>query len=1383
MEAMINASPSQEAFTELTKASSFHGFPGGDTQPMESQVYRDYTESMVRSNTTTPKKQLIKFHVSPDGKMTYETEAMDTSPKTCEEGDTGYVELEWDAQSQGEEVETQAADARYEEEAESSYVAELLEDATQLQVQGEARPSTMPETPSLAGQKHGRDGEVFTSSPTNKKTPGFTQLFGDGIKGATMTATQLFGQTQAPSSPFGDGPQSDPIITRPSPNVHQQFTASSPTWLTTSPAASRHIRHPSVAGEPREKYTSVRESQEHRAAKMRQELGLGDRFPEDIIEIEDEDEHHDSERRRFENKRMQRVMSDNALHGWQRVRAPSRPGSRPTSSPKPRTTIDLVTPGTEKRKDEVEFDVSDDGNATDDEMLAQPDTGADGHESVDEYDELGQTVLRSQGFEEQSEAEDEVDPRIEDEGDEADLGTAGITNSHPYHPPGGEFATQPSAIADSQPYAVLKAHTAIDRRSEARIPQSSLVPGSQYQGRMAVEQPHTKDGQTSTHDASPTLDDRVPSSPPVPHNTVLDMNTRAPKRKASLRESSSLPQISNAVGSSAFPLEVPESDIAMPDEPEQDWSGPRVTSNGDSNGYRLYSTAQTHVTVSGPLTNHKTASVSPFKAFASQQSRTTSQTPRTAAGVRHFADIANPVSSLRMSGESEDIDVEAIMSDIITADDQEVFDVMGSPTFGSATKRRQVMYSSDIAKSSPAKPVERKTTRRAQVVTTDETEEKSPPHPQPELARDDSSHVLQASPNKANKMPASTPSPDEIPDSTPDSVRKRETAGANAASKLLLRRTGRTPKPSTVGIASKAEVAKKAKKKGVEPRMEAEDEEVSAVIEKTVLEVAGSGEDMEMDHQQQPTAEHEAPAKELLPVVQAPIDRSKQVFALFKGSFNNFYPATWISTSPDGRNYRVRFEDGNVTELDTKHVRKFELRPGDVVKVDVTEMRSKTWVVGRLGGPTRTIDHGKEGSDADGYNTVHVQSKASRTSQATPATHEANEGTIEVSIDSIYLTHTMWVRFADREFVPPVLSAGVFTRPSTPSLGMQTPNADSPASRSRRAVIPTAKALGVRPTTLRDESVLSSTPLAAQGLFSGMAFAISYGSHEAEKAEVTRMITRNGGMILDNGFDELFVPPTLADPSSPSKKSGPAAALDSSEEAELQLEPECKSIGFVALIADKHSRRAKYVQALALGLPTLSGKWLTDSLDGSKNTTLSTPDATPLPWSKYLLPAGESAYLGGATRSRTMAIYPPGNAKLAETIESRDILLNGEGVLIVVPKRSKAVWERRKAYAFLTLALGACGVKRVSDLDEAKAYVDGEDSKWKWVYVEGSVADASKVLFAKSGDGGKKRKRDGTVSAPMTKVDAKATWAGDGKVRIVNDEFVIQSLILGALVD
>jgi hypothetical protein len=300
-------------------------------------------------------------------------------------------------------------------------------------------------------------------------------------------------------------------------------------------------------------------------------------------------------------------------------------------------------------------------------------------------------------------------------------------------------------------------------------------------------------------------------------------------------------------------------------------------------------------------------------------------------------------------------------------------------------------------------------------------------------------------------------------------------------------------------------------------------------------------------------------------------------------------------------------------------------------------------------------------------------------------------------------------------------------------------------------------------------------------MFSGMAFAISYSANEGEKAHVTRLVRSNGGIILEKGFDELFSLPTLDEsvPTSPAKKSPRKAANTAHDSAGLRLKSEYEDIGFVALIADCHSRRAKYFQALALSLPTLSGRWIVDSLDTFKNSSLSSATPGPLPWMKYLLPAGESIYLGGAVRSRTMAVYSAAQAHLSNILENRDILLQGDGVLIVASKKGKPTVERWRTYAFLSLALGAACVKRVSDLAKAKALAANEPQKWKWIYVDGSVAEASAAVFGKGGATGKKRKRGDEV----VKIDAKAMYANDGTLRIVTDEFVVQSLILGALVD
>ncbi len=1419
MEAMISqTSPSQHAYhPELTRAQSFHGFvagfEGGDTQPMESQVYRNYTESMM--NATTPKKVLLRAQISPNGKTEYQMETVDEEMSSVHEGESGFVNLDYTEPSPGAQ-------------SDASHASELLRSPeTQLP----AQQIGLPETPSIAGNKRKRDSDVDASAvTTNKKTPGLTQLFGGPEKSNAMTATQLFNQTQAPSSPLPEGARSDPVITRPSPNLQHQFSVSSPSIMTSSPVITRNGRLSLMPGDPSENYRSLKESQEARARKLRGEWGESDRFNEHGAEFEiegdDRDDSQTSEQWRLEKKMLQRVRSENAINEMREVRASSRPGSRPgsrpTSSPKKQVaTIDLVTPATVKVAGRVKISLSDDidvededGAEQDQPMVDAVDIEADGEQDdADEYDELAQEVLRSQGPADDQDGEEAEDDEevmsvsgsarddeglpdtIRDAGFPADINQlqGSQANSNARQNTGRELATQPSAIADSQPQQrdTSKASSTPHRRAEEGALHSSFVPGSQYTGRTSIDQAVIPSrSHTSRPDGASQDRDKIPSSPPL---ALLREESEGAIVRALQGQARGAHQLSKQTSSIAE-LEVPESDFAAPDATDPRPPSRAGLQRGETDSNQLFSTARSHVSASGPQATAPTLAPSRFKALISQQSKTASQTPRTAAGVRHFADIADAASPPKGSGETE-VDIDAIMSDIITADDERVFDVMESPSSARAQKRRKTMHTIADVVESPVKRTRSRAKPRARFETA----------PVPELSRtpptavverpNSPPPVLQDAPSKANERRRATPPVQDVPESTPDSVKQREEAGAKLASQLLSRRSSRAPKPSTLAHPKKSATGVSKRSRVIAPSSDVDAEEQTAVVEETTMETRTETVDAEqsdiihesiVEDDQAPDAHDAALRTDKQPKINKTLqfDGSNRVLALFKGSYNNFYPATWLNTTPDGRKYRVRFEDGNITSLDTKHVRKFELRAGDVVRVDLPELKGKTWVVDRLGRTAQTEEDAANGFDCHGHITVHVATKASRASTAdTNVTNDKDEETIEVATSSIYLLPSMWARFSDRNFAPQNRHG---SRPATPSNGMQTPDTDTPTSRSRRTTVLTTKVLSARPSNLREESVMSSSPSDhGQGLFANMAFAISYGSNEVERTEVSRLIVRNGGLLLEQGFDELFELPKLENPTStsPTKTNGRVSVEDDSDDTGLVLKSQYDGLGFVALIADKHSRRAKYVQALALGLPTLSGRWIADSLNATKNPSGRAPEPAPLPWSRYLLPAGESAYLGHAIRSRAMAVYPASEAKLSTTIANRDILLNSDGVLIVASKKSKAVWERRKAYAFLTLALGAGGVKRVSDVAEAKVFAAGEGSRWKWVYVDGSVADASKAMFPGSNEGVKKRKRDAGVAAAARKVDVKAMSAGDGRVTIVNDEFVVQSLILGALVD
>ncbi|TEY63315.1 hypothetical protein BOTCAL_0156g00230 [Botryotinia calthae] len=281
-------------------------------------------------------------------------------------------------------------------------------------------------------------------------------------------------------------------------------------------------------------------------------------------------------------------------------------------------------------------------------------------------------------------------------------------------------------------------------------------------------------------------------------------------------------------------------------------------------------------------------------------------------------------------------------------------------------------------------------------------------------------------------------------------------------------------------------------------------------------------------------------------------------------------------------------------------------------------------------------------------------------------------------------------------------------------------------------------------------------------LFEGMAFAVSYVNAEKDKQVAIHLIKQHGGRILDDGFENLFTPMTA-----PSKS---RTGLSETAEAELEIASSEIKIGFVALIADEHSRKAKYMQALALGLPCISGRWISHCVD----------KCTIIDWLPYLLSAGNSSFLDGAVKSRYLPPYSASSANLSDTFTQRPKLLDGKSILIVTGKGKTS--EKRKPYTFLTRALGPTHLGQAQDLKQAKEMLLDAESKnasYDWLYVDGKQ-DVEAAVFentpASTSGGGRKRKR-----ASIQEEHAKSPLPK--RIRIVNDEVMIQSLILGQLIE
>ncbi|KAL2262910.1 hypothetical protein VTK26DRAFT_8959 [Humicola hyalothermophila] len=303
-------------------------------------------------------------------------------------------------------------------------------------------------------------------------------------------------------------------------------------------------------------------------------------------------------------------------------------------------------------------------------------------------------------------------------------------------------------------------------------------------------------------------------------------------------------------------------------------------------------------------------------------------------------------------------------------------------------------------------------------------------------------------------------------------------------------------------------------------------------------------------------------------------------------------------------------------------------------------------------------------------------------------------------------------------------------------------------------------------------SYTKSAPAQNSKLFEGMAFAVSFQARQPQEsneqystrmdfsATVQRRIRQAGGRILENGFDELFQAVPMGTPTG-SPRSSPGA------DADINLTSEGLSTGFTALIADGHSRKVKYMQALALGLPCIAARWVTACLDNNRLVD----------WAPYLLCAGQSAFLGGAIRSRTLAPYDAATARLSDVISRRPKLLEGSRILAVV---KKALEARKMAYVFLARVLGA-SLKRVYSIEEAKKEMKAAEdagAPFDWVYVDGK-ADEDALFGVGSAPGGKKRKR---ATATSFRGSAAAEQPLK-RARTLGDELVIQSLILGRLIE
>jgi hypothetical protein len=1453
-----------------------HSFAGldapGDTQP-DSQIYRAWT-SGIHASIETPvfgkiqsPKSLFTEHVDDD------------------EGDSPTNGMEMVGSSQDQQSPTVTSPTAVHDSEPAGAIPSIYAPTSPLKF----------ETPAIAGRKRTGSGPALSSAARSNTTPSTvasaTAAFaGFGVVSfAPMSLTQVWENTQAPTSPALADANEDMAFSRPSPNFsHARHT--SPIPALSSPIKAMQDETPQTdpvfrsSSEPRAEYVSMKESQERRKRTTRE-------VPINLVE-QDSWEKPSAVQLRMQKKRSRENLERNTAMSWAHISAPipQSPASGKKRTGRPR----MMSPTKSRPLRSAARVHGNDGNDDDStEELAQA-LAVNGHVEDDSADELSQDMppktrptvkYNSKDNSVQVPKTSSHPTRTQSDRPPRNSSQLATPTSHferesqpqapASQPPPASFRPDSSresvAIMDSQPEATAN-YESIPRPKSLRFPSSPSMnqysinqttmgkTGFTSQVMTSSVVPFPPPVSSSDQDAGdvdgdiiPEVEEGVPSSPPISAHEDLtyDEHERAYDEYAEdegVRESVEPEVVDDETPNEDdddLPLTKPEpededtnmnednaeedgelglvqprkvdlgTDQEVPETLEQDHPvdayseehqavrSPLINGGADNANFALpkpprvprqntipdtdaLEETQPSFFPDGDYALHmdlaeerasealnQTNSTEPFHTANEQLSEYQQDQSLPLDSRNKNSDISQTGEHLRSLQEIYNLpDTQQTEDEIemprLSGLDEEDEDFMTAPP---PTKRRKVTYTAkhDMFRS-PPKPmtVPDHKPRRPSLPLPDHTHSvpvDTPPTSSAQAREEQGATAANQAREEAQAPYIRQATLKSKPVTRPSRPQNQRKGALKAVPRDLLKAMSSpaaSPSKPRSAIEIRTSTPVTPTKRGSHKIATEDIHMVDADAEQDELAVPTPAPEDDETPVSRETEHGEEPQGEII----AP----NRVFASWPGS--HFYPATCLGRVV-GRHLQIRFDDGNTTNLEASQVRALDLRPGDHVKVDEVGRKKHTYIVIDLKDKVEEVPR-EDGPTTDryGYSTVVLEEKRRDSLPAAKAAQPLEH--ISVSLGSIYLTTQLWTRLRNRSFN--------FSPPNSPSksashLGtpVQVDAIATPSFSRRGMLVPSL----LRDATTRAASVTSCSTRAGMGAFSNMAFVLTSTAMDVDKEELARSIKTNGGLVLEHGFHELFDHESAdALPSSQSRRRSASVAEGN---AGLTLKPMYKDLGFVALISDSHSRSTKYIQALALNVPCLHLRWVQDSLHASRAA----------PFLKYLLPAGVSKFLdpNGVVRSRTMNLYDPAaeDISFAHTVSERDLLLRGQTVLLVTGKSKKEI-EKRQPFIFLTHALGSATVGRCADL--AAAALQIQTGHWDWIYVDNGdagVADAAAELFGtgKPPAGGKskkakKRKRDEAEDKEELVARGKV---GGKKVKITCAEFVIQSLILGALVE
>ncbi|CAG7926576.1 unnamed protein product [Penicillium olsonii] len=1310
--------------SQFANMSSADATPG-DTQVVSQSVY----DSIIRQNEESMRDD------------DSQTGADGATLRTLHEGDSGHIDLLAELETHRDPIFSQddndiASTSEPNQSSPMAFAPNLFPESQRF----------LAETPATAVKTNGIEG-VTTETPTVSRNP----LAGDiESSGGFLGLSQVFGATQAPSSPLVHGLHSELASDRPSPNIPIQrarFTNG-----ITSPMVGLPGNFMSESSEPNLNYISMKESQTKRDRTLDERMV---RSADNILSDQSDREFY-KESSHVEQARRQREFEAESAAQFKGLSAPARSSSARAQSPREQPTEDdqvmVDTVASEEETEQEEDSVmqvpksQDAPQSSMEEDKENFDGPLDAAAAASAHDRLSQVL----GYDTMaSPSHERLDPENRD-----GMGRRGSVASYTDGQPNVIIRSSQIMVKDSQPSpepspnragpnhreSVLKSPT--PSRSRLRLSPRERLQSSPPLSRPTSRQSNSNPGSKQKKTGSVALEHMSDAETNVYINKNGQNNSNNTSKEQAPESSRSEAEAGSRRPSSSTSTHATETPVHRRLKNVGDLA--RLTSIPETSPTQSHYNSEAGSNVEG--VNNEDDDLPPMFNGVPTASRTNQLRP---TGTRALSSplkrlLSSPGGSQRraLTQIAADLSPQAGTGDfdigLFTKEDQDIRALMEmSPT--RPKKRRRGNNSSSYIASDPVVPI----TPR--------------PHPPKSVAPVNPSQSLSATipENSTGTSPVQVPETEtrrqpkpprrtndniwEVEGSPEQAPRRKSRVGKKAISRSMQER--HVPETSS-GLVEKPVIPSKnvvSNRPSLcpPPHPSSELTEVSSAI--------GSDDIVEPEIpsvDQSPTTPRKS---HTLPEDSSQIAPS-QVLAVWMGHKRAYYPATCFGT-PLGvsqTKFSVKFEDSVPLEVTKGAVKRFELRIGDGVKIDMPNVPKVTHVVRGFDDKftreelAKAVDDGLHPiTDVYGHSTVIVGPKQRKSLPHGGLNN--GENVIKVPIARVYLDTILWNQLKDRAFTyrpAPVLQESAVHTPSEKSVP------PSPSARLSRSIH-----LG-------------------SGIFAGMAFAVSYKEDETTKNRITRLIMEHGGTLLHDGFTELFEASSIVPTDTPTKSTGKEA----SNSKGLQLTPLAEDVGFACLIADTHSRREKYMQALALNLPCLSGRWVEDCI--SKGCVLD--------WDIYLLPAGDSMYLNGATKSRLMLPTPPTTARLSETVSARPKLLAGHSVLLVMG-RGKAE-EKRKAYIFLTYALGASRVDRVPDLSTARALIQSQAEaglpSWDWMYVDDADQAAARSMLAPRTPRihlvhGKKRKKSIASSTPVSETNC--------TTRVVGNEFVCQSLILGRL--